>query len=129
MGKFTDKQFPAENKSIGVPLVGKLGGTDNLLWSRASEMKDPDGKSYSLFTDGVDVNDVRQGMLGDCYFLSALAVLSNDDVRDKFIFEIDDEWETCGAFCIKFYDDGKEDIIIVDDQIVQTKGSDELAFC
>jgi hypothetical protein len=100
-----------------------LGGSGNVVWNRASEMKDPDGKSYSLFTDGVDVNDVIQGTIGDCYFLSAMAVLSNDDVRDKFIYEVDDEWETCGAFCIKFYDDGKEDIIIVDDRVVQTKGS------
>lgn len=42
---------------------------------------------------------------------------------------MDDEWEACGAFCVKFYDDGKEDIVIVDDQIVQTKGSDGFAFC
>lgn len=93
MGKFSDKQFPAEDKSIGDKVLAALGGSEAIKWPRASEMKDSEGKSYSLFTDGVDANDVRQGQLGDCYFLSAMAVLNNDDVRDKFIFEVDDEWE------------------------------------
>lgn len=44
-----------------------------------------------------------------------MACLSYEDVRDKFIFELDDEFQTCGAFCIKFYHNGSEDIIIIDD--------------
>ena len=47
--------------------------------------------------------------------MSALSVLSNEDVRDKFIYENMDEWKICGAFCVKFYDQGKEDIIIISD--------------
>jgi hypothetical protein len=60
--------------------------------------------------------------------LSALTVLSNEDVRDKFVV-IDglEEWRNCGAFCVKFYDEGKEDIIIVDDHFVCSNG--RFAFC
>jgi hypothetical protein len=56
-----------------------------------------------------------QGNLGDCYLLSACAVLGDKMTRERFIFEVDDEWEECGAFCVRFFDDGKEDIVIVDD--------------
>jgi len=86
-------------------------------------MKDRKGNDYSLFTDGVDVNDVRQGALGDCYFLSALTVLRNEDVRDKF-YTIDntEEWRECGAFCVRFYDEGKEDFVIIDDNFVINHG-------
>lgn len=59
---------------------------------------------YEVFADGVDVHDVQQGRLGTCYLLGAFSVLSFEDVRDKFIFEEDEnEWKICGAFCIKFY--------------------------
>ena len=27
----------------------------------------------------------------------------------------EDEWRECGAFCVRFYADGKEDLVIVDD--------------
>jgi hypothetical protein len=29
----------------------------------------------------------------------------------------DDEFAQCGAFCVRFYDNGKEDIVIVDDYL------------
>lgn len=75
-----------------------------VVFKKASEMK-PHGKQFEVFADGVDVNDVQQGGLGDCYFLCALSVLSNEDVRKIFIFEDGpEEWKTCGAFCIKFWD-------------------------
>jgi len=34
-----------------------------------------------------------------------MVVLGNKLTRDKFVFiEADDEWERCGAYCVKFYD-------------------------
>lgn len=75
----------------------------------------------------MDNADVRQGALGDCYFLSAIAVLGSAQTREKFIF-IDgpDEWYECGAFCVKFYDGGKENIVIIDDAFLRLY--DDMAF-
>lgn len=73
-------------------------------------------KKYSIFKDGVDANDIQQGELGDCYYLSALAVLGPAQTRARFVFVGgEDEWRDCGAFCIRFYAVGKEDFVIVDD--------------
>ena len=63
-------------------------------------------------------------MLGDCYYLSALAVLGNHLTKDRFMFVNDeDEWLRCGAFCIKFFNNGKEDIVIIDDQFPVVNGN------
>ena len=48
-----------------------------------------------------------------------MAVLGSKHTRDMFIFLTDEEeWLECGAFCIKLYQGGKEDIVIVDDAFV-----------
>jgi len=45
-------------------------------------------------------------------------VLGNKFTRDKFIFiNNEEEWKQTGAFCVRFYDDGKESIVVVDDLI------------
>jgi len=35
----------------------------------------------------------------------------------------EDEWLECGAWCIKFYDSGQEDIIIIDDFMPKINGN------
>ena len=79
-----------------------------------------DNKKYKLFADGVSVNDIRQGALGDCYFLSAMTVLGSQLTRERFVFiNSEEELRECGAFCVSFFDDGKENIIIIDDYLPQ----------
>jgi calpain-15 len=39
-----------------------------------------------LFKNGIDPNDIKQGMLGDCYFVAALATLAEWPDRVKKIF-------------------------------------------
>jgi len=74
--------------------------------------------NYEIFKDGVSINDIEQGELGDCYYLSALSVLSSKLTRERFIFvNSEQEWKECGALCIKFFDGGKEDIVIIDDYL------------
>ena len=112
--KHTDVQFPAENSSIGPKTVESIGA--EFQWKRFSEHTTAKGESHVVFLDGADASDLNQGMLGDCYFLSALAVLGTKVTREKFIFlNTDEEFMQCGAFCIKFYLNGIEDIVIIDD--------------
>lgn len=57
-------------------------------------------------------------MLGDCYLLSAFSVMGNEFTRDKFVFlNTSDEWKQTGAFCVRFYEDGVEEFVIVDDKL------------
>jgi hypothetical protein len=50
--------------------------------------------NYSVFKDGVSLQDVEQGELGDCYYLSALAVLNSHLTRDRFVFlNSEEEWK------------------------------------
>lgn len=81
-----------------------------------------------LYKDKINHEDVVQGALGDCYFLSAISVLGDKYVR-KIIITVDDqeEWKQCGAFCVKFYKNGYEEIIIVDDYF-PAYGNKEWAF-
>ena len=90
--QFTDDLFPPNIKSIlGIdnnnepidkirPRLLKskkefLYDTDNIIWLRAKDIF-PQGK-YSLFVDDISIDDVRQGSLGNCYFMSSLAAMTS----------------------------------------------------
>jgi calpain-15 len=47
-----------------------------------------DGK-ICIFADGITPNDILQGGLGDCYYLSSLSVLAEKENRIKKLFEHD----------------------------------------
>jgi len=55
---------------------GSLGLDFN--WPRMSEdtLKEAFDGNFELFKDGVSVQDIRQGQLGDCYYLSAMSVMN-----------------------------------------------------
>ena len=51
------------------------------------------GKKCELFVDGVDIKDIDQGALGDCYFLSAIGVLGPQAIKLMFYVVNDiEEW-------------------------------------
>lgn len=73
--KFTDTQFKGDNNSLGEKCVDR--GAE--MWVRASQCP---GKTCVLYKNNVSALDVKQGSLGDCYFLSAMSVLGNQNVVD-----------------------------------------------
>jgi len=96
-----DPKFPSSQESIGNLLKGKI------KWKRSNQSK--------LVVDGVDPNDIIQGGLGDCYFLSALSILAEHPKRMEKIFatpEIDS-----GVFAANLFLDGIPTIVAVDDHI------------
>ncbi len=60
-----DKDFPANDKSLGAKHLRK---GRKLGWRDFS-------KDGQLFVDGVSASDIRQGSLGSCYLLAAIAAL------------------------------------------------------
>jgi len=102
---FVDGQFPASDTSLGDGCLNR-GVTQ---WKRARD--DPE---CVLYQDTIDSLDVLQGALGDCYFLSAISVLGEKYVR-PIIVTTENEWKQTGAFCVKFFKQGREEIVIVDD--------------
>ena len=81
---WVDDIFPPEKKSL-CPYDKKgwvlppevedfdVEGMENLKWCRVEEIFD--SKDYTVFVDGSSIDDIVQGNLGDCYFLSVLGSL------------------------------------------------------
>eukprot|EP01022_Parablepharisma_sp_SALTPOND_P028425 TRINITY_DN70944_c4_g1_i1.p1 TRINITY_DN70944_c4_g1~~TRINITY_DN70944_c4_g1_i1.p1 ORF type:complete len:1780 (-),score=174.97 TRINITY_DN70944_c4_g1_i1:1708-7047(-) len=112
---FVDTQFPANEQSLGESVKTRAGG-----WKQA----DP---SMILYEKGICAMDVKQGLLGDCYYLSAISVLGEKYVQ-QCIENVKDE-EKCGAYCVRFFKGGEEkEYVIVDCQFPTLPGSDQWAF-
>ena len=88
---FIDDLFPPNKDSIlglknGEPIEkckerlqkskkGFLFDIDNIIWLRAEEIFNY--QHYSIFVNDISIDDVRQGYLGNCYFMSSLAAMTN----------------------------------------------------
>ena len=82
---YTDDLFEPVKKSLcPVNEVGRwqypeditpddLNGWENISWSRAENIFG--SRNYQVFWEGINKDDIIQGGLGDCYFLSAVAAL------------------------------------------------------
>lgn len=76
--QWTDPDFPPEQKSFG---LGRQ--TEKVVWKRLGEIvKNP------VFVGGnMAPSDILQGRIGNCYFLSAIAGLAENEARVVKIFE------------------------------------------
>lgn len=104
---FTDNEFPASLKSIG-EIDSRL--PKNLTFLRPNEfMKKP-----KLYEDGIEPTDIRQGSLGDCYFLASLASLAEYPKRIQKMIK------SCGngKYEIEYFYDGMKRNIVIDDLLL-----------
>lgn len=69
---------------------------------------------YSIFEGSIEPQDIKQGRLGDCYFLSALASLSEYPFIIKRLFETTDI-SSYNYYGIWLFIDGLWECIVVDD--------------
>eukprot|EP00826_Nyctotherus_ovalis_P009208 TRINITY_DN12426_c0_g1_i1.p1 TRINITY_DN12426_c0_g1~~TRINITY_DN12426_c0_g1_i1.p1 ORF type:complete len:623 (+),score=182.50 TRINITY_DN12426_c0_g1_i1:23-1870(+) len=100
--QFRDKQFPQSGASLGSTISPKVHG-----WLAASS-----SQGFKLYGDSKFAMNVKQGLLGDCYYLSALTVIGEKYIRECIVNEDDAEY---GAYCVRFYsNDGSKDYVIVD---------------
>lgn len=129
-GEFYDQDFPAEAKSlIGAKTATteadrkKLADFQSYSFKRLSyQLKD-----ISVIKDNVSPQDIFQGGLGDCYFLSALA--SAAEYPDRILRSILQKTRSeKGAYCIAFCITGVWIPVVIDD-IFPLRPDEVLPFC
>jgi hypothetical protein len=78
---FNDTVFPPNQKS----LTGEWGFVSewkSITWKKISELV----QHPEIFHNKISPDDIKQGYLGDCYFLAALAALAENPTRIANLF-------------------------------------------
>ena len=90
-----------------------------IKWIRATECPDltdaAEGK-LEVFKNEVTPSDIKQGSLGDCYFLSCLSVLAENPKRIKQLF-LQDKQNKYGVYCVKICKNGEWKEVVIDDYV------------
>ena len=109
---FTDEEFPPINSSYNDENVS------NVKWMRASKIAKLQGKS-PIFIDGSKPSrfDVKQGEIGDCWFLAALSDLPTNPKLFNQVVPFQDFKRSNGKFHFRFWNYGKWQDIIIDDYL------------
>lgn len=73
-------------------------------------------KNPQIFQDDIDPNDIKQGFLPDCWFLSALSCLAERPALVRRLF-VTKEYNKEGIYRIKLCKNGEWHLITIDDYI------------
>ena len=122
---WTDKIFPPKKSSLcpfdkegwklpeDVP-EDDLEGWEEINWCRAEEIKQ--FKDYDVFVDGATVDDIKQGSIGDCYFLSTVGSLCNYRNFLENIFSTKEKNED-HFYGVYLYLNGRWKLVLIDDYL------------
>jgi hypothetical protein len=108
-GRFIDKDCEEDQWTIDNEIQ-----PDQVVWKRARDIAEL-GPDCQLFSDGIDANDVQQGGLGTCYFLSAIAAITEFPSLIKDLLFKSKTKNERGIYEIVLFIDGDWMIVPVDD--------------
>ena len=99
--------------------------SSDIVWLRPEEFF-PGGK-YTIFEESIDIDDVLQGSIGNCYFMSSLAAMCE---YPQLIGELFRSFTVNkhGYYEVVFNLDGQWKVIIVDDYIPCNKTTNKPIF-
>ena len=120
--KFEDETFPATQKSLihnwNDPNVkDKVDTWKKFEWLRVDKIPSivEGGVNLQIFYGSIEPSDIKQGLLGDCYFLSCLAALAENPKRIMRLF-VTDKVNEFGIYAVRVCKNGEWKEIVVDDQ-------------
>lgn len=124
---FMDKQFPNGPASLyeNPPHPEYKGQWAKYGWSRASKILGQ-GK-YNIFTDEISPSDIRQGQLGDCYFLCSLASMAEQPSLIKRLFYLK-EVNQHGVLGVWLHINGQWTLYILDEYFPTGTATGKLDF-
>lgn len=110
---FIDSHFPPKDISIYNPLTHQYPYKKVVHWRRP---KDFMKSTPVVFHNDIDPNDIKQGFLGNCWFLCAVASLAENPSLVKRLF-ITKEYNEEGIYRLKICKNGEWITVTVDDYI------------
>ncbi|KAB5526128.1 hypothetical protein PHYPO_G00148200 [Pangasianodon hypophthalmus] len=122
---FCDPTFPAESRSLGYNQLGRYSSkTMGMEWKRPSELC----PNPQFICDGATRTDIRQGALGDCWLLAAIASLTLDtDILGRVVPADQSFTEKyAGIFHFQLWHYGEWVDVVIDDRLPTRNG--ELLF-
>eukprot|EP01121_Diplochlamys_sp_Union-15-3_P009635 TRINITY_DN2629_c0_g1_i2.p1 TRINITY_DN2629_c0_g1~~TRINITY_DN2629_c0_g1_i2.p1 ORF type:complete len:440 (-),score=71.84 TRINITY_DN2629_c0_g1_i2:1442-2737(-) len=121
--KWEDPDFPASNASLFPFEPNRLHTVHS--WKRPDEIS----PNAVLISDGTQQGDVKQGSLGNCWFLSSLCVVAQ--AGEAFIDELFvNKYPEYGFYQCRFFKNGEWKIVMIDDRIpTNSKGKISFASC
>ncbi|WKY09591.1 hypothetical protein Q1695_002168 [Nippostrongylus brasiliensis] len=130
---FIDDGFPHSSKSIGDLQSGEAGAVVGaipslFIWLRPEQMFTKDGRAWpwTVFRDPRS-SDIEQGCLGDCWLLSAMALIAErPDVLEHIL--LTKEYSVFGVYQVRLCIDGQWKIVLVDDFFPCRVESRSMAF-
>ena len=106
--------FIDKNKSVCSNISAEdLNGLEELIWKRPGEIFK--GLNYFIY-DSINVDDIEQGILGNCYFLSSIAAIAEHPHRIEKIF-VNKEISKNGCYVFNVFIQGKPKIVTIDDRL------------
>eukprot|EP00301_Raphidiophrys_heterophryoidea_P000205 c10106_g1_i1.p1 GENE.c10106_g1_i1~~c10106_g1_i1.p1 ORF type:complete len:691 (+),score=163.56 c10106_g1_i1:113-2185(+) len=127
--QYVDKDFAANDAAIWGAEAAKtkqqseywLRDQGEIRWLRPDEFGDT-SVAWKVFQDGINPDDIQQGLVGDCYFLAALgAIAVRPELIDQLIVE---EHADVGIYGVKFFRMGRWETVIIDDLFPCSQESD-----
>ena len=73
-------------------------------------------KNPAIFKDGIDPFDIKQGALGDCYFLAVLSSMAEDPKDIQALFHTQ-QINSAGCYLVFLYINGVKRSVIIDDYL------------
>jgi hypothetical protein len=89
-------------------------GWESFKWCRVEEIFD--SKNYSVFYEGIAVEDIVQGKISDCYFLSVLGSLCKFPKMVEKLFYFKEKTKE-HIYGIYFYINGHKKLVLIDDYL------------
>ncbi len=95
------------------------------VWKRPQEVYGGD-RNFVLY-DTPGATDVKQGRIGDCYFLASISAIAEHPDRIKKIF-LTDQANAAGCYAVSLFINGEKRTIVVDDYFPYDNESQTWAF-
>lgn len=114
---FEDEDFPANDSSL-VYSQKKL--PRGIEWKRPNELT----KNPCFFVGGESRFDIKQGALGDCWLLAAMANLTLNHNLFQYVVPIEQDFQKsyAGIFHFRFWQYGRWIDIVIDDRLPTIDG-------